>query len=275
MFDLYNVDSEPQNVLKAEVRPGEYEPFVWEIFAEGEADDDEFQEGLPGLEGLDPAEALAAARKGTGYGIEQIVNEAEAILKDAQEEADRILAQAHQRALAEKERVYHEALDAARSEVAERDDPAQRQAMEELQSAADELRVGAAVLNRLHEQLEEAFAQRVASFEANLLDMAFEIARRVVGRELETQPELVLEHVREALGRLASGEVTVRLNPADLPIVQQALLELQAERNVGDLLAFEADARVERGGCVATGENGTVDTQPATKLQVLRAAAEG
>ncbi|NUP99355.1 MAG: hypothetical protein HUU35_05810 [Armatimonadetes bacterium] len=245
-----------RNVIRAETVTSDIQRFTWERFDATE--DDEFEDGLP----------LGAAlpRRANGYGIDEIVHEAETIMRDAQEEAERLLGDARLKAERERERVYQQAMEQARAEVA--------LAPPGHAEATDELRLAARSLAELTEQLQGAFEQRLAQLEEQLLETAFSIARRVLDRELQADPEVVVHAVREALGRLSSGDVVVRLNPQDLPIVQQYLLELQAERTVGDVISFEEDPRVERGGCLVSGESGSVDVQPGTKLQQLRSLAE-
>lgn len=213
------------------------------------------------------ADRLAPGRRGSGYGLDQIMTEAEAILRDAQDEADRLLSEARRRAQSERDQLWQEALDEARREVAGEGS--------ERRESADELGRAAALLGELAGQLQARAEERLSALEGELIERAFHIARKVVDREIETHPEVVLDSVRAALKRAGSGEMTVKLHPADLPIVQQALLELQAERSVGDLLSFEEDSNIERGGCLVVGDNGTINAQPGSKLEQLRSLAEG
>lgn len=258
MFELYDKRETPRNVTKAREAAEVAGPYLWERFdteaAEGFADE------APPL-----ASGRAVGRPGAGYGLDQIMSEAEGILQEAEEQAERYLAEARLKLEAERTRLYEEALAEARAQLAA--DPQQLQAAEELRRAT--LAVG-----QLLEQLELVYQQRLAELEKQAVDGAFTLARMVLDQELQTRPEVVVGTVRQALQRAGSGELTVRLNPADLPVVQASLLELQAERNPGDLLSFQEDANVERGGCLVTGETGTVDAQPTSILSQLREIAE-
>jgi flagellar assembly protein FliH len=214
--------------------------------------------------GHGPAAAAATPAAGltvAGYGLQEIMEEAETIIRDAQAEADRLLAEAVAKAHGDQARLRETALAQARADLA--NDPEYAAAKTDLQHAA-------AALHDANDELRATWQRKIAECETAVLDTSFQIAKRVIGLEIETHPERVLQTVREALGRMSASDVTVRLNPADMPVVQRALLELQSERSAGDMLVFEEDARVERGGCLLTSEHGSVDAQPSTKLAQLR-----
>jgi flagellar assembly protein FliH len=228
--------------------------------------DDGFVELLPRAagNGRAPSPALAAAGAAPGnYGIQEIMEEAETIIRDAQAEADRLIAEARRQADSERRHLYEAALETAREEVAAAEDPRQAGAVEDLLAAA-------AALRQVIEDLKIQIQMKLAQCEENVLETAFDMAARIVAAEVQTHPDLVVSAVREALGRMAATDVTVRLNPADMPAVQRALLELQVERNVGEMISFEEDTRVERGGCIVVSEHGTVDARPSTKLDQMR-----
>lgn len=263
MSSLGGSVNRPRNVVAKEVAGGRCEAFQWLPL---EADEDDFVDGFPGLGGS--ARPLPAGRKGSnGYGLDQIMNEAEAILAEAQAEADRIRNEAEYAREREVAQLREEAAAEARAELAQQQDPMAGTAVEELQAAAR-------ALSQAAQQVGAAWLEQQRQHEMELTEAAFMLARQVLGVELEARPELVVESVRDALGRLAPGESTVRLHPEDMPIVMRVLIELQTELNLSDV-SFEEDPRVERGGCLVVSESGTVDTQPSSKLAQLRQAAEG
>ncbi|MBI2302775.1 MAG: hypothetical protein HYU66_28040 [Armatimonadetes bacterium] len=260
---LYTRTPRPQNLVRPGLLGAEVFQFAWDSF---DVEEDEFVEGLPLAE--PPEEAAADPRRAApGYGLSEIMSEAEAIIREAEAKASRFETEAQVRIRAEEERIRQEALERARAEAAAAPDPARAEAVESLVSATRALAAARAeVLGQwqsIHQQLE-----------TDLTEAAFVLARQVVGQELRLRPELVVDSVREALGKVAPNGVTVRLHPEDLPHVMEVLVDLRAELGLGDV-DFAEDPRVERGGCLVTTENGTVDTQPGSKLEQLRSAAEG
>ncbi len=208
----------------------------------------------------DPSQKMA------GYGINEIVQEAERMIRDAEAQADQIREDARRAAQREEARLFQEALERARLETAERDDPARQEALQDLHHAAQSL-IGAA------NALQRSITAKLEELEHRLAVSAVDVAENVVGCAVSSDPAIVQRSVKDVLNRLSAGEVTLRLNPADLETVKQCLLELQAERSIGDIISFEADPRVERGGCIGSGDSGNVQSLPSAKLAQLRALA--
>lgn len=238
------------------------QPWVWTPLDE----EDAFVEGLSAaVVGAGQNDQALRERGTSGYGIDQIVQEAETIIAEAQAEADRIVREAEQRARSAEDRLRREALEQARAELA-----AERAAdpnVAELRAAAEAFVAAVAELRAEWERV-------LSRSEEELREAAFHLAREVVGREIEAHPEMVVDAVRAALASILPATATVHLHPLDMPLVQQALLDLQADLNLTGV-DFEEDPRVERGGCLVTSEHGTADTQPSSKLAQLREAAGG
>lgn len=255
MSEFDDIRARGRNLIKAEAATSDIRGYSFvRLDDEG---DDEFTPGLPGFPARD------GAPRNSGYGIDQIVSEAEAIMRDAQEEADKLLAETRRKAQQEWDRIHREALETARAELQNQPDPDALPALEELKAAT-------LALKAIAEQVQERWQRQLDQMHDDLFKLGLEIARKVVGREIEQQPEIVVDQVHEALASQGSGELTVRVNPLDMPLIQQALLELQAERSVGDLLSFDEDPSVERGGCLVVGEQGTSNWQPSAKIDKIR-----
>ena len=91
------------------------------------------------------------------------------------------------------------------------------------------------------DQLQQGAAQDV-------LELACDIARQVLRRELQTDAQALLPVVREALSMLSvdSGTATVRLNPQDHALLEPALQQQPSAQRV----QWVADASVAPGGCL-------------------------
>lgn len=129
-------------------------------------------------------------------------------------------------------------------------------------------------INKISSQeLNALTAQEKSQLEADITEAAFVLARHVIDQEIRLRPELVVNSVRGALLLIAPGNNTIHLNPADLPIVEQARDDLKKVGLSTDA-PFVADDKIERGGCIIKNENGSVDTQPSSKFEQLKRAAE-
>jgi flagellar biosynthesis/type III secretory pathway protein FliH len=88
------------------------------------------------------------------------------------------------------------------------------------------------------------------------------MAARVCRRELEKQPEIPLQLVKEALELSAGGaQVRVLLNPQDLALLNAQLQKLAGEVSRLAPPEFIADERIARGGCRVETQYGAIDQQ--------------
>lgn len=155
--------------------------------------------------------------------------------------------------------------EAAQVEAARAVAEAQARARVELEAAWHER------LHRLDRLLEDlgqqgpvALAER---FAPAVVTLALEVARKLVRREVECDPSLLLSWVRDAAERLhGAGELVVRVNPQDLELLRSSGVELD---RAGPRVRWIADPRVD-GGCVVESEAGAVDATMTTQLRSLR-----
>lgn len=119
-------------------------------------------------------------------------------------------------------------------------------------------------------QIIDARGEWLAHWESSAIHLASQIASRIVRRELEKEPELAQQWIREALELTAgSSEVTVRLSPTDhehgSAYVDQLVGSLQA---LGEARVV-ADESVEPGGCIVDTKYGRIDNGLSAQLERL------
>ena len=161
---------------------------------------------------------------------------AERILRQAQEESERVRAQAaaegRERGLA----AVTELLAAARA-----------QASRSRQAAAPELRV-----------------------------LAVRIAEKILGRELSQRPEAVVDIVREALVAAGTArQVSIRCHPDDLAALERGRPRLLERATRAQLLQLRADPNLGRGSCIVETELATIDARLSTQLDAIERALRG
>lgn len=132
----------------------------------------------------------------------------------------------------------------------------------------------ASLVEKLSRLLDEISALRpvlLREAERELVELSFQIARAIVGAELETRPEAVLESARRAIQRIGTeGRVTLRVHPSDTDIVwKQRDLLLPYLSGKGDIVV-EPDETVERGGCLAVTDYSEADATLAGQFDALR-----
>ena len=169
-----------------------------------------------------------------------------------------------ERAHAEAERIHCEAAESGRA-VGRR---------EGLAAAQEGASAALLALQEAAEGCESALEERTEMLEREAVELALEIADRVVGTALGVRPELVLNVVAGTLRSNGSqGRVAVELNPADHDLVLAGIEDTPGWSGRVDLMS---ERRVARGGCIVTstdGEtDGRVDVMLARAAEVVRAA---
>jgi flagellar assembly protein FliH len=217
--------------------------------------------------GRDDDRGLFGAEKQVNW--ESLRAEAEAIVDRAAGDAERLIRQAESTAL--------ELLTKARERVAHIEEEARDAGREQGYSdgkAAGEEEL-APILATMRELIDSIRSQRaavVAAAEPELVRLSMAIAERVVHGELVTNPNVVVENVRQALTRLVSREVvTLRVNPADMDTIRQHRDGIVSGSDVEHLRIIE-DQRVDRGGVVVETDSGTIDSKIGTQLREARRA---
>lgn len=144
---------------------------------------------------------------------------------------------------------------------------------EGLAAARDQVQAEIDILRRLLQGLTTPFAELDEQVEKELVALALGVARQVIYREVQTEPELVVAAVRKALGVLPAGarEVHLHLHPDDARLVRE-LLPAGAEED-GWLIV--EDRVHERGGCRVTTQTSQVDATLEARLQRAAAAVLG
>jgi flagellar assembly protein FliH len=134
------------------------------------------------------------------------------------------------------------------------------------EATAQALQQLAAVLEGIHENHTSFY--RAA--ERQVVDLALQIAQKVVEREIENMPDLAVNVIRAALEEMdARTAIRVRVNPDDFELLQRRWPQVVPPGVGADRIELVADERVQAGGGVIETTHGLVDAQLATKLEQL------
>ncbi len=135
-----------------------------------------------------------------------------------------------------------------------------------------------ALLKSLAQQLSDLeHLQRRAcrDLENEMVRLALDVARKVVGREVQTDVETVAGIVREAVNRVEHAEnITLRMNPADLQRLAELRPRLSEELAADGRVRFEADASISSGGCRLESDSGDIDARLEARFKIVEAAFE-
>jgi len=118
-------------------------------------------------------------------------------------------------------------------------------------------------------------SQRLEQIETQLVaqvkDLALGIARKILGRELATRPEAVVELVKEALAEKARQrrEISLRINPEDMAVIREHRSALVEVLSRAKEISIREDPDVARFGVIIETDAGTIDAQLETQLDVI------
>jgi len=129
-----------------------------------------------------------------------------------------------------------------------------------------------AMLRRLSDtlrELEELRRSMIRQTEHQIVQLAIEMARRIVRREVQTDNDLLCAMARVALDRLGDASpATIRLNPEDY----HTIVARQGGTWAGSTVNVVADPSVGRGGCMVESPFGFVDASVEAQFRVLENA---
>ena len=132
-----------------------------------------------------------------------------------------------------------------------------------IQRASERIEPAAAALNRITQELVSLRSKFRADVEQDTVKLAIAIARRVLHRELATDPEAILGLVIAAFQKLDARETRrLRVCPADSAILH----EYRARLDFPSGLEIVADASLQPGGVVFETSRGELDASVATQL---------
>jgi flagellar assembly protein FliH len=136
-----------------------------------------------------------------------------------------------------------------------------------------ELEPSARALLAAAEEVALQRAERAVALERDAVELAFEIARKVVAGALEAKPEVVVDIVAGALRTLTERErVVIDVHPDDADLVRESIDAVAQQLGGIAHVDVQADRRVPRGGTVVRTDEGEVDATIDTKLERAREA---
>jgi flagellar assembly protein FliH len=135
-----------------------------------------------------------------------------------------------------------------------------------LQQRAEMLELQKGVLGSLR----DAVPQLVRESEQALIDLALEVAQKIVAG-IPISQEMIEGTVREAVAQIEQNtEIAVQLNPEDLALLKKHDSPIFNGLPNAETLRFNASGDVTRGGCIIHTRFGLIDARRETKIAQLR-----
>ena len=197
------------------------------------------------------------------------------ILRDANDQAQRLLADASATARQRAQQIEQEAKAEGFKKGCQ--DGQQEALVQGRQVAIDEARQS---LNQLGQSIgtaiarfEEAKRRLVAQAETGVIKLAIEIARRVCKHDAGQSSAAAIDNARHLLEMVKhEADLELCLNPADAITLREVLPDVLAAAGHGSHADIIEDAAVPRGGVQLRSRSGSVDATLETQLERVAAA---
>jgi flagellar assembly protein FliH len=125
-------------------------------------------------------------------------------------------------------------------------------------------------LAHLASEVLEQHAGFYRAAERQVVDLALQIAQKVVEREVENMPDLAVGVIRAALDEMdARTAVRVRVSPEDQELLRRRWSQVVPPGIDASRIELQPDERIQSGGAVIETTQGQVDAQLETKLAQL------
>lgn len=111
----------------------------------------------------------------------------------------------------------------------------------------------------------------------DILEISVEIARKIVKKEIEQNPEVVLGTITDVLKTISRDEskITVKVNPSQVNLAKENIPQAMNSMGLDIKTSIIADDTIEVGGCIIQTSNGIVDASIGTQLEIIKEAFKG
>jgi flagellar biosynthesis/type III secretory pathway protein FliH len=110
--------------------------------------------------------------------------------------------------------------------------------------------------------------------ERQSVELAFEIAAKVIGAHIEAQPETVSKMVKDAVAQLVDvSRITIRVHPDDLDLIRGAAKKWYQDGDISTQAEIRPDSSLARGDSMIESERGITDARVSSQIARLQREA--
>lgn len=108
----------------------------------------------------------------------------------------------------------------------------------------------------------------------DILEISVEIAQKIIKKELQQDPTIILDNIMEILKGLSKEEskITLRVNPAQVSLLKSEIPNVMGTVGLDAKVLIVPDESIMEGGCMVTTTNGVIDATIETQLAVISEA---
>lgn len=111
----------------------------------------------------------------------------------------------------------------------------------------------------------------------DILQISVEVAKRVIKREVETDPQILIDTIIDVLKTVSRSEpkINIRVNPQAVTFLKDTLPGITYQYGIDAKINIISDPSIGEGGCVFQTNNGIVDASVDTQVEIIKKALEG
>lgn len=108
----------------------------------------------------------------------------------------------------------------------------------------------------------------------DILEISVEIAQKIIKKELQQDPTIIIDNIMEILKGLSKEEtkITLRVNPAQVSLLKSEIPSVMSNVGLDAKVLIVPDESIMEGGCMVTTTNGVIDATIETQLAVISEA---
>lgn len=236
-------------------------------------------EGTKGIQTMGSFSPDISGEKEDKIDLDQVRNEAENILREtevmitdilerARTEATSIIAEARHEA----QEIKNQALEEAKNLGQNAQETGYQDGWQKALAENEEERQRA--VKESQRLIEEASQERIKiiqSSEEVMVRLALSIAKKIVGKEIEQNPDIIISLVKEALELIGDADsVKILVHPQDFEMLMNERIRLVDPGTTS--LNLQADALITSGGCLLESDVGVIDATMETRVANLKNA---
>lgn len=111
----------------------------------------------------------------------------------------------------------------------------------------------------------------------SIMEISLDIAKKIIKKEVEEDPAIILDNIRELLKKLSKDEakITLNVNPIQVSLLKSEIPDILAGVGLDAKVMVVPDETIMEGGCMVTTNNGVIDATVETQLSVISEALKG
>ena len=108
----------------------------------------------------------------------------------------------------------------------------------------------------------------------DIMEISVEIAQKIIKKELQQDPSIILDNITEILKGLSKEEtkITLRVNPVQVSLLKAEIPDVMNNVGLEAKVLIVPDEAIMEGGCMVTTTNGVIDATIETQLSVISEA---